>query len=108
MRNNGINWTNYSGLCIDGAVTMTGRLAGVEQRIKAVAAPPPCRFNTLFYWHRDALAAKGKEPRLHEVMNTAVTIVNFVKAIATNSRLFTALCEEVGADQEAWSCGVLE
>ena len=31
-------------------------------------------------------------------MNTAVTTVNFVKARATNSRICTALCEEVGTD----------
>ena len=98
MRNNGINWTNYIGVCTDSATTMTGRHAGVVQRIEAVA---PCRFNTLFFLHRDVLAAKDIEPRLHEVMNTAVTIVNFVKARATNSRLFTALCEEVGADHHS-------
>ncbi len=38
------------------------------------------------------------EPSLHGVLDVAVKIVNFVKARATNSRLFTVLCEEVGAD----------
>ena len=52
-------------LCTDGAVVMTGRHAGVVQRIKAV--PPQI----------DVLASKDIKPGLHEVMNTAVTIVNF-------------------------------
>ncbi len=34
----------------------------------------------------------------HAVLDVAVKIVNFVKSRATNSQLFTALCEEVGAD----------
>ncbi|KAK3512279.1 hypothetical protein QTP70_003183 [Hemibagrus guttatus] len=38
------------------------------------------------------------EPSLHGVLDVAVKTVNFVKARAINSRLFTALCEEVGAD----------
>ncbi|KAK3548121.1 hypothetical protein QTP70_004879 [Hemibagrus guttatus] len=47
---------------------------------------------------REALATKEMEPSLHGVLDVAVKIVNFVKARAINSRLFTALCEEVGAD----------
>ncbi|KAI0234953.1 hypothetical protein LSAT2_014678, partial [Lamellibrachia satsuma] len=89
MRNNEINWTNCIGVCTDGATVMTGRHAGVVQRIKAVATHA---VSTRCCLQRDALAAKDIEPGLHEVMNTAVTTVCFVKARATNSRLFTALC----------------
>ena len=98
MRNNEINWTNCIGVCTDGATVMTGRHAGVVQRIKAVATHA---VSTHCCLQRDALAAKDIEPGLHEVMNTAVTTVCFVKARATNSRLFTALCEEVGADHHS-------
>ena len=63
---------------------------------------PSVPFQHTIFLYRDALAAKDIEPGLHMVMNTAVTIVNLfiilVKARATNCRLFTSLCEEVGAD----------
>ncbi|KAK3559275.1 hypothetical protein QTP86_009939 [Hemibagrus guttatus] len=44
---------------------------------------------------KDVLATKEMEPSLHGVLDVAVKNVNFVKARAINSRLFTALCEEV-------------
>lgn len=98
MKSNGINWNKCIGVCTDGAAAMTGRHSGVVQRIKAVA---PRAVSTHCVLHRDALAARDMDPRLHEVLNNAVSIVNFVKARATNSRLFTALCEEVGSDHHA-------
>ncbi len=65
------------------------------QRIKEVA---PLAVSMHCFLHREALATKEMEPSLHGVLDVAVKIVNFVKARATNSRLFTVLCEEVGAD----------
>ena len=67
-----------------------------NQRCRPRAVSTHC-----FFLHRDALGAKDFEPGLHEVMNNAVTIMNSVKARATNSRLFTALCEEVRADHHS-------
>ena len=96
MRNNGINRTNYIGVCTDGVMAMT---AGMRESCKkSKLLPPPVLFqHTVFC----TLAVKDIEPGLNEVMNTAVTIVNFVKARATNSRILTALCEEVGADHHS-------
>ena len=74
---------------------MTGRHKGVVTRILEVA---PRAIATHCFLHRETLAAKDLEPGLHAVMNAAVEVINFVKARATNSRLFTALCEEVGAE----------
>ena len=48
--------------------------------------------------HTKKLTTKNLELGFHAVMNTAVEIVDCDKATATNSRLFAALCEEVGAD----------
>ncbi len=95
MRSNEINWKDCIGVCTDGAAAMTGRQSGVVQRIKEVA---PLAVSTHCFLHREALATKEMEPSLHGVLDVAVKIVNFVKARATNSRLFTVLCEEVGAD----------
>ncbi len=72
-----------------------GTFSGVVQRIKAVA---PLAVSMHCFLHREALATKEMEPSLHGVLDVAVKIVNFVKARATSSRLFTVLCEEVGAD----------
>ncbi len=95
MRSNEINWRDCFGVCTNGAAAMTGRQSGVVQRIKEVA---PLAVSTHCFLHREALATKEMEPSLHGVLDVAVKIVNFVKARATNSRLFTVLCEEVGAD----------
>ena len=81
MKNNGINCTNYIGVCTYGATVMTGRHAGVVQRIKDVA--PRAGSTHCFVLQRDTRAAMDIEPGLHEVMNTAVTVVNFVKARTT-------------------------
>lgn len=98
MKDNGISWTNCIGICNDGAAAMTGRHKGVVTRILEVI---PRAIATHCFLHREKnlmLAAKDLETGLHAVMNAAVEIVNFVKARVTNSRLFAALCEEVGAD----------
>ncbi|KRZ14687.1 Uncharacterized protein T11_11579 [Trichinella zimbabwensis] len=44
--------------------------------------------------HRQALAVKGLVPGLGEVMKNVISIVNFIKAGAINTRLFTSLCFE--------------
>lgn len=95
VKANRISWTNCIGICTDGAAAMTGRHKGVVTRILEVA---PRAVATHCFLHRETLAAKDLEPGLHAVMNAAVEVINFVKARATNSRLFTALCEEVGAE----------
>ncbi len=95
MRSNEINWGDCIGVCTDGAAAMTGRQSGVVQRIKEVA---PLAVSTHCFLHREALATKEIKPSLHGVLDVGVKIVNFVKARATNSQLFTALCEEVSAD----------
>ena len=74
---------------------MTGKHKGVVTRILEVA---PRAIATHCLLHREMLAARDLEPGFQAVMNIAVEIVNFVIAIATNSRLFAVLCEEVGAD----------
>lgn len=89
MRSNEINWSDCIGVCTDGVVAMTCRQSGVVQRISKMLLP---------FLHREALATKEMEPSLHGVLDVAIKIVNFVKARATKSRLFTALCKEVGTD----------
>ena len=48
--------------------------------------------------HRHALAIKTLPPGLREVLSDVVDIVNHIRGSATNSRIFKAMCEEMGAD----------
>lgn len=93
---NDIQWQNCVGICTDGAAAMTGRHLGVVSRVKQVANPNIIA--THCFIHREQLAAKEMSPELHVVMMDSVKVVNFIKANALNSRLFSVLCEEVGAD----------
>ena len=35
---------------------------------------------------------------LHDVLNSVINVVNFIRASALNARLLSALCEEMGAE----------
>ena len=47
---------------------------------------------------QEALAAKGMPDSLKDVLDTIVKIVNFVKARPLNSRVFSALCNDMGSN----------
>lgn len=89
----GIPWSKCIGLCTDGAKAMTGRLTGLAVKIKEVA--PECK-STHCVIHREALAAKGMPENLNSVLSDAVKVINFIKARALNTRLFSLMCEEMG------------
>ena len=48
--------------------------------------------------HWEALAAKGMPDSLKDVLDTTVKMVNFVKARPLNSRVFSALCNDMGSE----------
>lgn len=50
--------------------------------------------------HREALAAKHLQPDVNKVLEQVVTIINFIKARALNSRLFKIMCREMGSEYE--------
>lgn len=89
----GIPWSKCIGLCTDGAKAMSGKLTGLAVKIKKVA--PECR-STHCVIHREALAAKGMPENLNSVLSDAVKVINFIKARALNSRLFSLMCEDMG------------
>lgn len=90
-----LQWVNCVGVTSDGAAAMTGPKSGLVQRIKNVA---PNAVSYHCFIHREALAAKDLGTELHEVLNIAVKIVNFIKASSLNTRLFEMLCREMGSD----------
>ena len=73
---------------------MTGRHSGLVKRVQDVA---PAVVWSHYIIHRQALAAKKMPEELRAVMGEAVKIVNLIKSRALNARLFSILCDEMGA-----------
>ncbi len=92
----GLEWVNCKGITSDSAANITGKNSGVVRRIKD-AAGQNIVWNHCFI-HREALASKGIPPELEVVMRDIVKVVNYIKGSALNSRLFEALCTEIGAE----------
>ena len=92
---NGLNWDSCISISTDGAAAMTGKRSGfitcVQEKNHRVVG-----IHCII--HREALASKSMQGHLNCVFLTAVKIVNFIKARALNSRLFTTPCEEMGAE----------
>ncbi|KAF2359620.1 hypothetical protein FHG87_009624 [Trinorchestia longiramus] len=84
-------------VCTDGAAAMIARHSGVVTQIKAFA--PECK-STHCFLHRESLATKEMSSELNSILSEVVKTVNHVKANALNSRLFTAMCDDMGADHK--------
>lgn len=52
------------------------------------------------FLHREALASKKLHPELNDVLQTAIKIVNAIKAGTLSSLLFTSLCTEMGSEHQ--------
>lgn len=98
MCSNSISWCKCVAVCTDGAASCTGKNSGVVKRIQEKA---PDAVWTHCFIHREALAAKELSPDLNEVLNDCISIVNFIKSRPLNQRLFSVLCEEMGADYKS-------
>lgn len=68
---------------------MTGRHSGVVARVRVVSPSVQAMY---CFIHSEA--SNHLSPELKEILNV-VKMVNFIKAHATKSRIFTALCEEM-------------
>jgi len=97
MAENDIPWKKCVGVCTDGARALTGKHIGVVTRIKKVA---PESVFTHCCIHREALVAKIMPEDLKAVLKQSVNVINFIKARALNSRIFTILCQEMGSEHE--------
>lgn len=91
----GLDWTCVS-VCSDGAAAMTGKISGVTSLIKQKA---PHAVATHCMLHREALA-KRIDNELNQVLQELIQVVNFIKARPMEYRLFTLLCNEMGAHFE--------
>ncbi|XP_072229039.1 zinc finger BED domain-containing protein 5-like [Leuresthes tenuis] len=95
LKEHHLKWENCVGFCSDGAQTMAGSRKGLQALIKRVA---PDAHWTHCVIHREALASRQLSPELNEVLTEVVSVVNFIKIRPLKARLFSALCEEMGAD----------
>ncbi|XP_067231521.1 zinc finger BED domain-containing protein 5-like [Chanodichthys erythropterus] len=84
-----LDWLCCLHICTNGAASMTGRIRGFVSHVKQVH-PDIKTIHCVI--HREALASKRMSPKLHEVLNDAVKIINFVKSRPLNARLFKKLC----------------
>ena len=94
MSSNGLWWSRCVGICTDGAKAMTGRHSG---GVTQADAPDATWVHSSI--HREALAGRGMPDSLKAVLDTTVKMVNFVKARPLNSRVCSALCNDMGSDQ---------
>uniref|UniRef100_A0A3P9LKJ5 DUF4371 domain-containing protein n=1 Tax=Oryzias latipes TaxID=8090 RepID=A0A3P9LKJ5_ORYLA len=92
---NNLDWSRCVGICTDGATTMTGKQKGLVACVRAVA---PSAAATHCWIHREQLAVKKMPQCLKSVLDESVKIANKIKAKPLNSRLFKAVCEEMGSE----------
>ena len=95
---NGLKWENCIGVCSDGAQTMAGKRKGLRALIKK--ASPNAEWTHCII-HREALASRQLSPELSEVMADIIGVVNFIKTRPLKTRVFSAICEEMGAEHQA-------
>ncbi|XP_053170201.1 zinc finger BED domain-containing protein 5-like [Scomber japonicus] len=96
VQENHVYWSRCCGICTDasGARAMTGRHSGLVKQVQAVA---PAAVWSHCIIHRQALATKRMPKELRTVLDEAIKIVNLIKSRALNARLFSILCNEMGA-----------
>lgn len=98
MQASGLDFKNLIGLCSDGAASMTGRKTGLAKRFSAVAHEEFLATHCIL--HREALASKKLSPELNQTLEEVVKMVNNVKMNPLNSRIFAAICNEMGSDHD--------
>ena len=85
----GLSWSSCMSLCTDGAPAMLGVRQGFTARVQKLN-PEVKIVHCLL--HRENLASQHLSQDLSTVMRDVVTVVNFIKGSATNSRLFEQMC----------------
>ncbi|XP_030298054.1 zinc finger BED domain-containing protein 5-like [Sparus aurata] len=93
-----LKWEDCVGICTDGAQAMAGKRGGLQALIKRVS--PNVQWTHCMI-QREALASKQLSPELNDVMTDVIATVNYIKTRPVKSRIFSALCNEMGSDHTA-------
>ena len=93
-----LTWKSCVGICTDGAPSMVGSVKGFVSLVKK---ENPELISTHCFLHREALVTKTLGCKLKSVLDDIVKMVNFIKSGSVKSRLFSLLCEEMGAPHVA-------
>lgn len=89
-----ISWKKCIGICTDGCPSMMGKFKGFIAHAKK--QNPEIIFTHCFL-HRQVLMAKTLGSDLKVVMDNIVNMINFIKSRPLKSRIFSKICEEMGA-----------
>ena len=73
---------------------MTGKISGFKAEVKKVC-PDAKHIHCII--HREHLVFRHMCSELTKVLNEVMSIVNFVKRNALNTRLFSILCKEMNS-----------
>jgi len=80
------------GVCTDGAASLTGRISEFNAELLKVISG--IQFDH-YIIHKEQLTFRKIYCELNLIMNGVVSMVNFVKTRALNSRLFKIVCEDM-------------
>lgn len=98
LEKGGLKWEKCTSVCTDGAAAMVGRTKGF---VSSEGKKTPDVLIMHCFLHRKALVAKTLPTDLVPVLDDVVHMVHFVKSRPVKSRIFAALCEEMGAEHKA-------
>ncbi|XP_064099360.1 protein FAM200C-like [Macrobrachium nipponense] len=93
----GLSWKNVCAVCTDGAPAMLGSKSGFVSRVKEIT---PEVTVTHCMIHRQALASGTLTRELQAILDNAIKIVNYVKSIPVNTRLFKQLCKDLDSEHQ--------
>jgi hypothetical protein len=97
MKVHGMEWKKYVGVCCNGVLAVAGKHCAIVAQIKDAASGAKFIYSSVL---RQPLAARKMPAILKTVQTEGVKVVNFIKSIASNSKLFSILCNEMERERE--------
>ena len=85
-------------VCIDGEPAMLGARSGFLELVKRKNSNV---IGTHCIIHRKALASRTMSLPLKQTLDSAIKVINYIKASVLNTQLFKKLCQDMGAEHES-------
>ena len=92
-----LDWDKLDSVCTDGAPAMLGARSGFVEFVKR---KNPNIIATHCMIHREALASRTMPEELKQTLDSAIKILNYIKASALNTRLFQKLCQDMESEHQ--------